>query len=265
MRVLCYTCPQDAPFARRVEAWGRRQRVRVRVLDDDLTTVRGAAVMTRGGALELLDEAAPDTVIVTPGGRVAHPAFPELEEALLDRGARLQALPPEPPKTAPARPPTKRPPIPAGAPPMGYRRPGARLVVVFAEACIIHDLAAHYLSPGSSLNRTAAALNEEGKTTRAGRPWCAQSVRAALVNPAYRGVVVVGGQSYDGGHDPIFDASTASKIDQTMRERRRNHGGAAPEGLDPTVTPRLYWWRVRNGWDEERARTTPRAPRRSRS
>jgi site-specific DNA recombinase len=102
-----------------------------------------------------------------------------------------------------------------GRRPYGYRwaseliegRKVSHLEVEPAEAKIVRRIFSEYLA-GKSQRSIAIGLNDDHVPTLTGTNWYATTVAGMLRNELYRGRLTIGGESFEGDHEPILDEET---------------------------------------------------------
>ena len=96
----------------------------------------------------------------------------------------------------------------------GYEWAGDRMVVGPEEADVVRRIFRDYLD-GMSLAEIERGLNAEGMTTRAGNPWCSESIRRILANVTYAGDLLL---------QKVF-------TDDPITKRRKTNRGDLPQYL----------------------------------
>lgn len=73
---------------------------------------------------------------------------------------------------------------------------------------------------GTSLDKIAKLLNDQGSRTRRGNPWQKGSIHLILKNDFYTGVVTHQGKAIPGNHEPLISKVQFGKVQANLR---RNH------------------------------------------
>jgi site-specific DNA recombinase len=102
----------------------------------------------------------------------------------------------------------------AGVPPLGYRAPDRKLIVVDSEAELVRDIFRRYAELGSvrllQEELEARGIKSKAWTSasgrlRGGKRFSRGALYLLLQNRIYRGEIVHKGQSHPGEHEPIID------------------------------------------------------------
>ena len=105
-----------------------------------------------------------------------------------------------------------------------------QLKVNDAEAAVVRHIFDAYAGPipvgnmppegGQGLRRIAASLNEQGMTTRKGRPWTPVAIAGVLRNRAYVGTYTRYGVRISGSHQPLIERAKFNLAQQILKSRK---------------------------------------------
>lgn len=111
---------------------------------------------------------------------------------------------------------------PSGVTPYGYRyTANKKAVEVVPEESPAVRFMFSECQKGASLHRIAEMLNDQGYTTRRGKPWQAGSVQAILRNRFYIGELQHQGQTIQGNHEAIISRVQFGKCAAQLERKRR--------------------------------------------
>ncbi|WP_343466317.1 recombinase family protein [Rhodococcus aetherivorans] len=100
-----------------------------------------------------------------------------------------------------------------------------------SEAKLVREAVDRALA-GESLYSIRKDWAERGVTTRAGRPWSAQSFREMLLRPTYAGIRVHNGEKAEGDWEPIVTVEEHARLVSLLNSRTRvAHRGTEPKYL----------------------------------
>ena len=74
---------------------------------------------------------------------------------------------------------------------------------------------------GTSLDKIAKILNDQGSRTRRGNPWQKGSIHLILRNDFYTGVVTHQGKQIPGNHEPLISKIQFGKVQANLRRHHR--------------------------------------------
>jgi site-specific DNA recombinase len=104
-----------------------------------------------------------------------------------------------------------------GHPPLGYDVRDRRLVVIDAEAGLVHHIFERFLQVGS-VTKLVQELNAAGHRTKRGKPFDKGIVYKLLNNRTYVGEVEHKGTPYPGEHEAIIERDTWEKVRAILAE-----------------------------------------------
>lgn len=107
-----------------------------------------------------------------------------------------------------------------GCVPLGYRVENRRLVVAPVEAATVRRIFDRYLATQSP-GQVAIELNEDGLTTKGGRPWGKSNLFHILHNCTYIGKTPYKGEEYDGEHEAIVEREVWDKVQRCLPTERK--------------------------------------------
>lgn len=110
---------------------------------------------------------------------------------------------------------------PSGVCPYGYRYTADKKHIEPdpAEVPILRQIFTEG-QKGTSLDKIAKLLNDQGSRTRRGNPWQKGSIHLILKNDFYTGVVTHQGKAIPGNHEPLISKVQFGKVQANLR---RNH------------------------------------------
>ena len=116
------------------------------------------------------------------------------------------------------------------------------------EAAVVRHMFDAYAGPppaegvppvgGHGLRKIAAGLNEQGQTTRKGRPWMPVAIAGVLRNRVYVGTYTRYGVRISGSHQPLVDRAKFNLVQQVLENRK-------PVRRAPSAEPYLLGGLVR--------------------
>lgn len=247
---LAYCAPVDGVWVERARALGAR------VFTDDVVVLSHRRDrMSVNGACDLIDAVTRGRKVAAPRGRLVNPYLPSLRREVEALGGVVVAL------EALDAPREERPPARRGGPPRspliyGYRVRGGQVEPHPERAEVVRRVFDAYLG-GATLRAIAESLNAERIPTAKGRRWRAEQVRWMLMNPAY------GGDAMGGGTVPaLVSVGDWFEVQRERQSRKPPRAGGIPESRHPSVSPRTYSRRIREGWDPHAAAMDPVRPKR---
>ena len=114
-----------------------------------------------------------------------------------------------------------------------------QLKVNDAEAAVVKHIFDAYAGPppaeglppagGQGLRKIAAGLNEQGLTTRKGRPWTPVAIAGVLRNRAYVGTYTRYGVRISGSHQPLIDRTKFNQAQQVLEIRKPSRRASSSE------------------------------------
>lgn len=112
---------------------------------------------------------------------------------------------------------------PAGVTPYGYRYAQDKKSVVIdeREAATIKKIFSLSQS-GESIQKIVNVLNNDGITTRQGKPWTRGTLHEILRNTFYIGVLTHQNTSINGNHEAIITKVQYGKVQKQLEKRRKN-------------------------------------------
>lgn len=247
MKTFAYAYNPPDDFHERVDAYAKKNGVRVRVVTDtdiEVTESRGLFTTTRPTmAIHYLMDREEMVYAVTLNGRLDHPAAPGAEAWFVNGGgAVLHIDDPHPvrvrrKRTKKARSTfegrrdsAKKGNYQSGPAPIGYRRKYgperksghlvSRLIPDPKEAKSVRRLFKIYLELKSTL-KTAKRLNKEGIRTKRGGKWSRPAVSWVLRNPLYAGMVRFGDIRRMGNHDAIVSRIIWNKAQALLNKNNK--------------------------------------------
>jgi site-specific DNA recombinase len=102
--------------------------------------------------------------------------------------------------------------------PFGYDYTNGELIIDPVQASVVRDIYHQYIA-GGSLIKIANNLNARGHIGKK-VSWSIATVRNALINPAYTGVVGYLGETFAGNHEAIIDKDTFDKAQAEYAHRQ---------------------------------------------
>jgi len=121
-----------------------------------------------------------------------------------------------------------------GPVPVGYRavKGEGRLVVDEADAPMVVSIFDRYVHERLGSHAIAAALNDAGYRSRAGRPWSYKAVLTVLRNRVYIGEVRFRGEWHPSTHPPLVERDLFERAQAILGERGEDPGKRAANGSD---------------------------------
>jgi len=114
--------------------------------------------------------------------------------------------------------------------PVGYvniprtRTEKSRVDVNPETAPLVRMAFERYATGMSSLQAIAEELYDQGLKTRHGKPFSKERVSRILRSPIYKGLVVYGGETRPGVHEPLIDEDLWIQVQQVLAQRSQTHG-----------------------------------------